>query len=182
MAHLLTGLRLVVVVPSALAFARWAFDAPLWPAAFVALAIATDYFDGIVARARGTASSAGQLFDHSTDFLFVTGGLAGASSAGAIPLALPLLIVVAFTQYVLDSYILGRMKRLRMSKLGRWNGILYFVPLVVIALARLPVPSGVAESLSLLALFVSWLLVISTVASIIDRAVASIPKPAPPQG
>jgi phosphatidylglycerophosphate synthase len=172
MAHLLTGLRLCVVVPSALAFAGWAFSGPLWPAAFVAVAIATDYYDGVVARARGTASPAGQLFDHSTDFLFVTGGLLGASTVGAVPLLLPILIVTAFAQYVLDSYFLHRQKQLRMSKLGRWNGILYFVPLVVLALARVPVPEGLEEALWLLASGVSWLLVLSTVVSIIDRAVS----------
>jgi phosphatidylglycerophosphate synthase len=172
MAHLLTGLRLCIVVPSALTFAGWAFAGPLWPTTFVAIAIATDYFDGVVARARGTASPAGQLFDHSTDFLFVTGGLSGAATMGAVPLLLPILIVAAFSQYVLDSYFLYRQKRLRMSKLGRWNGILYFVPLVILALARLPVPSGVEETFGMLALGVSWLLVVSTVASIIDRLFA----------
>jgi len=179
MAHLLTGVRLLIVVPTALAFADWAPGGPLLPAAFVAIAIATDYYDGIVARALGTASPAGQLFDHSTDFLFVTGGLSGAATAGAVPLVLPILIVVAFTQYVLDSHFLYRLKRLRMSRLGRWNGILYFVPLVVIALARLPVPSGASGALGALALGVSWLLVASTMASIIDRAVAPLRRSGP---
>jgi phosphatidylglycerophosphate synthase len=172
MAHLLTTVRLLIVVPSALAFADWAPGGPLLPAAFVAVAIATDYYDGIVARARGTASPAGQLFDHSTDFLFVTGGLSGAATAGAVPLLLPILITVAFAQYVLDSYFLYRQKRLRMSVLGRWNGILYFVPLVVIALSRLPVPAVLSGALGWLALGLSWLLVASTLTSIVDRAVA----------
>jgi phosphatidylglycerophosphate synthase len=174
MAHLLTGLRLVVVLPSALAFAGWAFVDWFFPATFVALAIATDYYDGKVARARGTASAAGQLFDHSTDFLFVTGGLAGASTVGAVPLVLPLLIVVAFAQYVLDSYFLYRQKKLRMSRLGRWNGILYFAPLVVLAVARIPVLSAVEGLLDPLALGMAWLLVLSTVVSIVDRAVAPL--------
>lgn len=172
MAHLLTGLRLLLVVPSAFAFAGWAFDRPLLPAALVAVAIATDYYDGIVARTLGKASAVGQLFDHATDFLFVTASLAGASTTGAVSMLLPPLIVVAFTQYVLDSYFLLRRKQLRMSALGRWNGILYFVPLVVLALARLPVLSAVQGVLEGLALVVSWALVLSTVASIADRALA----------
>jgi phosphatidylglycerophosphate synthase len=171
-AHLLTGVRLLVVVPSALAFAGWVEWGAYWPAAFVTVAIATDYYDGIVARARGTASSAGQLFDHATDFLFVTGGLSGAVEAGAVPIVLPILIVIAFGQYAGDSYFLHRQKKLRMSRLGRWNGILYFVPLVVLALSRLPLPAGMAGSLTGLATVVSWLLVLTTVASIVDRAVA----------
>ena len=172
-AHLLTGVRLVIVVPAALAFAEWA-PWPGWlPAAFVAVAIATDYWDGKVARARGTASPAGMLFDHSTDFLFVTAGLSGAVEAGVVTLWLPLLIVIAFTQYVLDSYFLHRQKQLRMSRLGRWNGILYFAPLVIIALARLAVATPLEGVLLGLATLVSWGLVLSTMASIVDRAVAA---------
>ena len=178
MAHLLTGVRLLIVVPSALAFAGWGEWGPYWPAAFVSVAIATDYYDGIVARARGTASSAGQLFDHSTDFLFVTGGLSGAAEAGAVPIVLPILIVIAFSQYVIDSYIVGRLKRLRMSRLGRLNGIFYFVPLVVLALSRLPAVAGVGQVLGEVAALVSWLLVLTTVASIVDRASATRRDPA----
>ena len=140
------------------------------------VAIATDYFDGIVARARGTASSGGMLFDHGTDFVFVTTSLAGAALAGLVHWLLPVAIVIAFTQYVLDSYLLFRDKQLRMSFLGRWNGILYFVPLVIIAFSRL-LSGGNLENL-LLAL-VYWLgltLLLSTVASIIDRGVAEFRK------
>jgi phosphatidylglycerophosphate synthase len=172
-AHLLTGVRLLLVVPAALSFAGWALAGPFVPAILVALAIGTDYYDGVVARALGTASAAGRLFDHSTDFLFVTAGLAGASEAGVVSVALPILIVIAFAQYVLDSYFLHRQKQLRMSRLGRWNGILYFAPLVIIALARLPVPSGVEASLLGLASVVGWLLVLTTAVSIVDRAVAA---------
>lgn len=179
MAHLLTGVRLLLVVPSAIVFAGGAAGASYLPALFVALAIATDYSDGIVARARGTASSAGMLFDHASDFLFVTASLAGASAPGAVPLVLPILIAFAFTQYVLDSYFLHRRKALRMSRLGRWNGILYFVPLVVLALAWLPVtPAGAADALAGLAAVVSWALVLSTLASIADRALA-VARPQP---
>jgi phosphatidylglycerophosphate synthase len=172
-AHLLTGLRLLIVVPAALAFADWAPMSPLLPAAFVAVAIGTDYYDGVLARALGTASPGGRLFDHATDFLFVTSCLLGAATAGAVTLVLPPLIVVAFAQYVLDSYFLHREKQLRMSRLGRWNGILYFVPLVIVALSRFPVPSGVERSLLWLAAAVGWALVASTLVSIVDRALAA---------
>jgi phosphatidylglycerophosphate synthase len=178
-AHLLTGLRLLAVAPSAIAFGVAGPGGSFWPAALVAVAIATDYWDGIVARARGTASSAGMLFDHTSDFLFVTASLAGAAGAGAVPIVLPVLIAVAFTQYVLDSYFLHRRKALRMSRLGRWNGILYFVPLVVLALAWLPpTPAGLRGALETLARVVGWALVLSTLASIVDRALAVV-KPAP---
>ena len=120
--HLPTGVRLGLALPLAVAFARPDFLGAGVVAVLLALALATDYADGIVARRRGTASAAGQLFDHATDCLFVTAGLTGAALAGAVPLALPVLVVVAFGQYVFDSYLVHRQKRLRMSTIGRWNG------------------------------------------------------------
>jgi CDP-diacylglycerol--glycerol-3-phosphate 3-phosphatidyltransferase len=172
MANLLTALRLLLVVPAALAFARSDFLSPLLLLTLVSIAILTDYFDGIVARRTNTASPRGQLFDHTTDFLFVTSGLAGAAIAGQVPPALPVLIVVAFSQYVLDSHFFYREKRLHISFLGRWNGMLYFVPLVLIAVSRLDLVAGVVGIFSTLVGSLSYLLVLSTVASIIDRAIA----------
>ncbi len=177
MANLLTALRLLLAVPAALAFAQPEFMTPLLLLTLVGVAIATDFGDGIVARRTGTASPRGQLFDHATDFVFVTSGLAGAALAGQITAVLPIVIVVAFSQYVLDSYFLHRKKQLHMSFLGRWNGTLYFVPLVLIAVLRLAVSrldwvAGVAEIFSTLIVLLGYLLVLSTVASIVDRAIS----------
>ena len=172
MANLLTGLRLLLAVPAALAFAQPEFLSPLWLLTLMSVAIATDFLDGIVVRRTGGASPRGQLFDHATDFVFVTSGLAGAAIAGQVTAMLPVLIVVAFSQYVLDSYFLHREKRLRMSFLGRWNGILYFVPLVLIAASRLDFMAFVAGPFSTLIVLSSYLLLVSTVASIVDRAIA----------
>ncbi len=172
MANLLTGLRLLLAVPAALAFARPEFISPLLLVTLMSVAIATDFGDGMVARRRGSASPRGQLLDHATDFLFVTSGLAGAAVAGQIVAFLPILIVVAFAQYVLDSYFLHREKRLRMSFVGRWNGILYFVPLVLIAVSRLDFMADVAELFSTLTVLLSYLLILSTVASSVDRTLA----------
>ncbi len=177
MANLLTGLRLLLAVPAALAFAQPEFMPALLLLTLVGVAIATDFGDGIVARRTSTASPRGQLFDHATDFLFVTSGLTGAAIAGQVTVALPIVIVVAFSQYVLDSYFLHRKKQLHMSFLGRWNGMFYFVPLVLIAVSRLAVAgldwaAGVAGIFSTLIELLSYLLVLSTVASIVDRAIA----------
>jgi phosphatidylglycerophosphate synthase len=172
MANLLTGLRLLLVVPGTLAFAQPEFMTPLLLLTLVGIAIVTDFCDGIVARRTGTASPRGQLFDHTTDFLFVTSGLTGAAIAGQVTAALPLVIVVAFSQYVLDSHFLYREKQLHMSFLGRWNGVLYFVPLVLIAVSRLDWLAGVAEISSSLISILGYLLVLSTIASIVDRAIA----------
>ncbi|MCC5885992.1 MAG: CDP-alcohol phosphatidyltransferase family protein [Gammaproteobacteria bacterium] len=171
-AHALTGLRLLLVAPTVLGFARPDLLAPIWLLACILLAIATDLLDGVVARRLGTASAAGQLFDHGTDCLFVTAALAAAAYAGLLTPILPLLVALAFGQYVLDSHFLHREKTLKTSVIGRWNGIGYFVPLVVLAVARLELQAGLTDLLFAAAALLAWLLVITTVVSITDRALA----------
>lgn len=173
MAHVITSLRLLAVVPAAWAFSRAGSVSPWLLVLLVTVAIVSDLADGRVARRTGTASPKGMLFDHTTDCLFVTAGLAGASIAGLLPVALPVLIPIAFSQYVLDSYFLHRQRQLRMSSLGRWNGIFYFAPLVMITIAQLHLPllSGLAR---VLVRPCAVLLAISTVASIGDRAMAPV--------
>lgn len=165
MANLLTLLRLVSVVPFAWLVARG--EGAGWAATLFCVAIATDLADGPLARARGTASGVGRALDHASDFSFVDAGLFAAASRGALTWLLPVLIAVAFAQYVVDSYWLHRAGQLRMSALGRWNGIFYFVPLGGVLLADL--------GLGLLAeptRWVAWVLVLSTLASIADRALS----------
>ena len=162
MAHALTAARLVLVAPVALAFARPEFLNPSVLLLLLWVAIATDYWDGRVARKTGTASARGQLFDHVTDFIFVTTALTGAALAGLVTPFLPVLIIVAFGQYVLDSYLVYRQKELRMSVIGRWNGILYFVPLVVISVSRLDLFRDAASLLTQTAGALSYALVAST--------------------
>jgi phosphatidylglycerophosphate synthase len=170
MATALTATRLALVLPTAVAFARPELLAPVALLLLLCVAMATDYLDGRVARMTGVASTTGQLFDHGTDCLFVTGGLAGAAMAGSVTPILPVLIPVAFGQYVVDSYVRSRQRQLRASALGRWNGILYFVPLVFIAVSRLRLAAGVAPFLLLMAGTLGYVLVASTVVSVIDRA------------
>ena len=173
MAHALTALRTVLAVPFAWLMSR-GDPASTWLAAgALVLAIASDLLDGPVARRTGRASSVGRAFDHSADFLFVTGGLLGGAARGAFPLALPVLVIAAFAQYVIDSYWLHRERELRMSSLGRWNGILYFVPVCADLLLR----TGALAWLRLdfaapLVWWICWALVVTTVLSIADRALA----------
>lgn len=174
MAHLLTGIRLLLALPLAVVFARPDVLGAGLVALLLGVAIATDYVDGIVARRQDTASPGGQLFDHGTDCLFVTTGLTGAALADLVPLVLPILITIAFSQYVFDSYWVHRQKRLRMSGIGRWNGVLYFVPLVLLAAARLEVGADLSSLLTRTALAASYALVVSTSVSIVDRATAAL--------
>ena len=173
MANALTAIRLALVLPTAAAFARPELLASSVVVLLLCVAIASDYLDGLVARTAGTASAKGRLFDHGTDCLFVTGGLTGAAMTGLVTPLLPALIPVAFGQYVVDSYVWHRQRQLRASFLGRWNGVLYFVPLVLIAASRLPFPAGFASLLRLAARVLGYLLVASTAASMIDRATTS---------
>jgi phosphatidylglycerophosphate synthase len=171
LAHCLTALRLLLALPTAWALAT-PVTAPPWLALLcIVVAIVTDIADGKVARARGTASAGGQLFDHSTDCLFVASALFGASAAGYVTPWLAPLVVFAFLQYVLDSRFLHRQKQLRMSKLGRWNGVFYFVPSLVCALAML-LPDSLAGITRTAAYWIAWALVLSTLLSILDRALA----------
>ena len=69
-----------------------------------------------------------------------------------------------FTQYVIDSYWIHRQTKLRGSKLGRYNGMLYFVPTCMEILIRL----GVRFLQPLLTILV-WALVTSTLTSMGQR-------------
>lgn len=95
-----------------------------------ALAVATDFADGAVARRYGESSPLGGLIDHAIDATFCVLGLAAHAAAGVVPWALPGLVAAAFAQYVLDSKSLAG-RALRASRLGRWNGIAYFVAVAV---------------------------------------------------
>jgi CDP-diacylglycerol--glycerol-3-phosphate 3-phosphatidyltransferase len=168
MANALSLLRLLFVAPFTLLIAQGGTANAGWAAALFVLAIATDLADGPLARARGTESALGRALDHGADFLFVNSGLAAAATQGFVPWLLPIGVALAFAQYVIDSYWWHRSRKLRMSALGRWNGILYFVPLggailVELGLGFLAAPTA----------WVAWALVASTLASIADRALAA---------
>lgn len=162
-ANALTLLRLASAPVCALAILA---DASLAAFALFALAVATDFADGSVARRRGEESALGGLLDHATDATFVALGLGALAHQGLVPSPLPFLVVAAFLQYVLDSRaIAGR--PLRTSQLGRWNGIAYFVllgvPVVRDAL-------GLAWPPGVLVTTLGWLLVAATLVSMLDRA------------
>ena len=172
MADLLTAIRLLLVIPVAMAIANTSLFANWLLMALIFIAIASDYFDGKVARALKTVSARGMLFDHGTDFIFVTASLFALSTIGLSSVLLPLLIIVAFSQYVLDSYFLFKQKQLRMSFLGRWNGIFYFAPIVLVAASRLSIFEQAQSNFNLIIVYSNYALTVSTLASIVDRAVA----------
>ena len=161
MANALSAFRLLLVLPFAWTVLQVSAQAA---ALFFMLAIASDLLDGRIARRRGTAGPVGRALDHGADFAFVTAGLAAAAARDLLSWLLPVLVALAFAQYAIDSYLLHRERQLRMSALGRWNGVLYFVPVGGVILADL----GLAWLAPLMPA-VAWLLVASTLASIADR-------------
>ena len=139
----------------------------LYAAAIYLAALLTDIADGIIARKLGTDSPLGGLIDHACDALFAVILLAAWSGSGLMTPLLPLLVALAFLQYVLDSKALSG-QPLKPSRLGRWNGIAYF------GLAGIPIGGHLLGIDALLAAgwisWAAWLLVLTTVLSMLDRA------------
>jgi phosphatidylglycerophosphate synthase len=169
LAHVFTGLRLALALPFFAAMSGADVRAATLSAGCLLIAVSSDLLDGPIARRQGSASPFGRAFDHLTDGAFVTAGLAGGALRGAFPWLLPVLVVLAFAQYVLDSVWLRGSRELIMSSLGRWNGILYFAPLLGDVLARLGSPALRAPIHAL-----CWLLIASTLLSMADRARALV--------
>ena len=167
MANALTAARVVLALPFALLMTQPGGRPAIFGAIVLAAAIATDLLDGPVARRCGTASAAGGAFDHTADCLFVTSGLAAGAARGAFPWILPIVVAVAFVQYVADSYWVHRGRALRTSALGRYNGILYFAPLGGDVLVRAGL-GALQPAVTALA----WVLVVSTALSMGERLCA----------
>ena len=168
MANALTAIRLLLVIPFAFFMARGDLRHAVFALLAMVVALATDFLDGPIARRTGTVSAFGRTFDHTSDFLFVTCGLFAGALRGAFPWILPILITAAFAQYVIDSYGVHGQSSLRPSQLGRYNGILYFVPLCMDILIRM----GLGFLHPWLTLLV-WMLVLSTLVSMGQRLMFS---------
>lgn len=161
-ANALTGIRMAAA--PALGVAVWC-GAEATAAALFALAVASDLADGPLARRRGEVSALGGVLDHASDALLCTCGLAALAARGVLTPLLPVLVALAFLQYVWDSRA-ARGRALRPSTLGRWNGIAYYVmvgiPVVRDALGLAwPGPALVAA--------LAWALAASTLVSMADR-------------
>jgi CDP-diacylglycerol--glycerol-3-phosphate 3-phosphatidyltransferase len=177
MANALTAVRLLLALPFAVCMAAPDARHAAWAALILAAAIVSDLADGALARRLGTASAAGRLLDHAADVVFVTSGLVAGAVRGTFPWILPVLVAAAFAQYAIDSYVVDRARELRPSRLGRYNGILYFVPLAGDIAVRL---GGHALRPFLTALV--WLLVASTLLSMGERLLVALtarPRRAP---
>ena len=122
-ANLLTAARVLMIVPLTHAVLQQLW---LWAAILFTAAAVSDYYDGKVARALNQTSPWGALFDHASDALLVSVGCGALAGLGLINPYLPWLIGAAFIQYMLDSKALAG-QELRTSRIGRSNGVAYYV-------------------------------------------------------
>jgi phosphatidylglycerophosphate synthase len=164
-ANALSGLRLAIAPLLALAIAT---EHRFAAAGLLLLAIATDFADGVVARRYGEVSAFGGLVDHASDATLVVLGLLALAGRGELPRALAPLVALAFAQYALDSRSLAG-RPLRASRLGRWNGIAYYV-LVSVPVFRDAL--GLSWPGAAWMRPAGWVFVVSTLVSMLDRLIA----------
>jgi CDP-diacylglycerol--glycerol-3-phosphate 3-phosphatidyltransferase len=169
MANVLTAIRFLLVAPFAFFMYRGDERSAVLALAIWVAAVVTDLLDGPIARRQGTVTSLSGAFDHTSDFLLVTTGMLAGAFRRAFPWILPILITAAFLQYVVDSYWIHRERKLRGSKLGRYNGMLYFIPPLADTLIRLG-----AHLLQPVLVVLCWALVISTLLSMYHRLKAGM--------
>jgi len=120
------------------------------------LAAGSDFIDGRIARRLGVASSSGRWLDGIADVTFILAALSCEAAAGAIPVYIPILIALSFSQYVIDSVVLGqRATGPVRSRLGHWGGIVNYALAITLAIAPPPAfPGAIAHDLApILALF-----------------------------
>ncbi|MDB5108350.1 MAG: hypothetical protein JWM69_1291 [Candidatus Binatus sp.] len=133
-------------------------------AAFGVIAIVaagSDFIDGRVARILNVSSGKGRWLDGIADVTFVLTAMLSESWMRAIPLYIPILVAISFSQYAIDSIVIARRSTAGetqgpiRSRLGHGGGIINYA--IVIALAFAPPPSPIGEIIRatapLLALF-----------------------------
>ena len=160
-ANLVTSLRLALIPATvfSISFNDWGLAAILFT-----IVVISDVVDGRLARQFNQATPLGGLLDHATDATFAAICTATIASSGQINVWLAPLIAITFIQYTLDSKALQG-QTLRASKIGRLNGIAYFVLVGtvighhVLGFYFLELPIQVF----------AWILVASSLVSIVDR-------------
>lgn len=185
MANLLTTLRILLVLPFAATF-YWDSPAAM-KAAFVifAIAAATDFFDGVVARTRHETSALGAALDPVADkiliaaallFLVKTGVVAGYGALAALAVILRETLVAG-----LREALAGEGRLLPVTRLSKWKTA---AQLVAVGALLLGAPGGFAQgAFPAVAAGLLWfaaLLTLATGASYVSAAVAGLRAAARP--
>jgi phosphatidylglycerophosphate synthase len=107
------------------------------------VAAGSDFIDGRIARRLGVASGSGRWLDGIADVIFVLAAILCEAAAGAIPFYIPVLIALSFSQYVIDSVVIGQPAAgpIR-SRLGHWGGIINYAIVITLAIAPPPAFPG----------------------------------------
>jgi hypothetical protein len=125
--------------------------------AIVAIAAAlSDFIDGRIARRLEVASGSGRWLDGIADVTFVLAAISCEAAAGAIPFYIPILIALSFSQYAIDSALLGQSTAGPVSsRLGHGGGIVNYALAITLAVAPPPAfPGTIVRGLApLIALF-----------------------------
>jgi len=161
----LTGLRFAL----AGLWIALALTASEWHPGFAviaAVASASDFLDGRLARRLGVAHSAGRWLDSIADVTFVLAALGCEAAAGSIPTYIPVLIALSFGQYAVDSILLHRAGTPVRSRLGHWGGVINYALVVALAFSA---PGSMARAL---VAHVIPIIALFYVAAIIERALA----------
>jgi phosphatidylglycerophosphate synthase len=120
------------------------------------LAAGSDFIDGRIARRLSVASGSGRWLDGVADVTFVLAALFCEAAAGALPFYIPILIALSFSQYAIDSILIGQPAAGPIkSRLGHWGGIINYALVITLAIAPPPaVPGAMVRDLApLIALF-----------------------------
>ena len=130
LANLCTALRVLIapVLVWQLSLPREA--AGIIPFSLYVVAALSDYLDGMLARAGGTASRRGRAFDHGADALLLFPAFWMLAWRGRVPTILPIVAMTAFTLYVIHGrqrgVVLGGID-LTSSRSGALGGVLNYV-------------------------------------------------------
>ncbi len=105
-------------------------EASCLPLAIYLIAAGTDYADGAMARATGTSSRRGRVFDHGADAMLLFPSFVVLALQHRLPLALPIAAMTSFALYVVDGWRRGGSLaaiELTASRSGAVGGVLNYV-------------------------------------------------------
>jgi phosphatidylglycerophosphate synthase len=103
----------------------------------------SDLLDGRIARRMHIAGGVGRWLDAIADITFVLTALICEAFARAIPLYIPILIAISFSQYTIDSILLAGAPI--KSRLGHFGGIINYALVIVLGVA--PATAGLVRAI-----------------------------------
>jgi len=116
-----------------------------------ALAIASDFLDGRVARRLRAESVAGRWLDGIADVMFLLTAMGCEVIASRLPIYVPLLVAALFAQYVADSAL--RTGRPIASRVGHWCGIVNYAIVLLLSTGLASASAAVMRVSPILAAF-----------------------------